>query len=242
MPGATGGASRQDNMMGPTLVRQDFDSLALGLDFYRVVRFDHGGLARELASLAPPFMADAKLPAEDIAGSKELQRLGFRKACVQPVYALDLAGRRGTAPGEPLARYEMDPGELDAHAANFPFSRFGLDPFVPEAARIEHQRRWIANSMASPDVPVFVEKGAFVSFKLREDAAVIDLISVLPSERGRGSLLLGRLAAWSAARGLARTLVTTESENVPACRFYQKNGYHLIRAFTAFHLHREAPR
>lgn len=229
-------------MMKPTLVRQDFDSLALGLDFYRVVRFDTGALARELAVLPPPFMADAKLPATDIEGAKALLRLGFRKVCVQPVYVLDLSGHRGTASGEPLARHEMPPEELSAHAANFPFSRFGLDPFVPEADRIEHQRRWIANSMASPDIFVFVEKGAFISFKLREDAAVIDLISVLPSERGRGALLLGRLSAWAAARKLRRIEVATESENVPACLFYQKNGYRLDRAFVAFHLHHGAPR
>lgn len=218
------------------LARQDFDSQAFGLDYYRVVRFEYPALARELASLRGAFMADAKLPARDIGGAKALMGLGFRKVCVQPTYALDLSGAAGVAAGEPSEQAELLPEELDAHAANFPFSRFGLDHLVADAQRIAHQRKWIGNSMSSRGVLKFLEPGAFVSFKVRDDAAVIDLISVLPSARGRGSLLLGRLRAWAASKGLARVAVTTESENVPACLFYQKNDYRLEGAAVAFHL------
>jgi len=221
------------------LVRQDFDSQAFNVDYYRAVRFEPEPLGRELAALAGPYMADAKLEAQDIEGSKTLQRLGFRKICVQPTFALDLSGARGAAVGEPQGVTELPEADLAAHAANFPYSRFGLDPWIGEDQRVRHQARWIANSLASPDILKFTEHGAFVSFKLRDHAAVIDLISVLPAARGRGSLLLGRLKAWAAARGLKRVEVTTESENIPACLFYQKNGYCLERASVALHLRRD---
>lgn len=221
------------------LVRQPFDSEAFGLDYYRATSPDYEALARDLASLGvlrAPFMADAKLPTQDIEGSKRLQRLGFRKICVQPTFVLPLAGTRGAAVGEPQAVVDMPQDELSAHAANFPYSRFGLDPDVTESERQAHQERWLGNSMTSPDVLVFREQGAFVSFKVREGAVVIDLVSALASSRGRGSLLLERLKAWAAGQEHTRIEVTTESENIPACLFYQKNGYRLDRASVAFHL------
>lgn len=225
------------------LVRQSFDSEAFGLDFYRVATPDREALARDLATLgAPgiPFMADAKLPAQDIEGSKQLQRLGFRKICVQPTFVLPLRGMRGAAVGEPQAVVDMPREELAAHAANFTYSRFGLDPDVTQSERQVHQERWLANSMASPDILVFREQGAFVSFKIREGAVVIDLVSALASSRGRGSLLLERLKTWAAGQGHSRIEVTTESENIPACLFYQKNGYRLDRACVVFHLRAQA--
>jgi len=254
------------------LVRQEFDSEAFGLDFYRVVRLDPEALKRELSFLSSPtsptsrcgpFMADAKTPVQDIEGAKSLMRLGFGKVCVQPTYVLDLSGRPratsgepvgsmrtpGAASGapsgatemplageEPVGAIEMPGAELDAHAANFPFSRFGLDPSVADFERIAHQRRWLANTMASADILKLLEPGAFVSFKLKDGAAMIDLVSVLPQARGSGSRLLGRLTAWAGSRGLDRVEVTTESENIAACLFYQKNGFRLARATAAFHL------
>ena len=220
------------------LARQDFDSGAFGLNYYRVTRFDYGTLAGEVASLQLPFMADAKLPAQDVAGSKQLQGMGFRKVCVQPTFVAELSGMSGTAAGEPRGAMEFPLAELDAHAANFPFNRFGLDPQVTDNERIEHQRRWVSNSMASAGILKFLDQGAFVSFKLKESVVVIDLVSALPSARGRGSLLLGRLKAWAAFKGFTRIEVTTESENVPACLFYEKNGFRIAGAAVAFHMRR----
>lgn len=220
------------------LARQGFDSEAFGLNYYRVVHFDYDALAREFSALTPPFMIDAKLPAQDIAGSKCLQDLGFRKVCVQPTYVLELTGTPGVAVGEPLGKVDMAQADLKAHAANFPFSRFGLDPQVTDAERIAHQRMWLVNTMASNDILKFVEQSAFVSFRTREGAVVIDLVSALASARGKGSLLLGRLKAWAAFKGYSHIEVTTECENILACLFYQKNGFRLDRAVAAFHIRR----
>lgn len=225
-------------MSGPCLVRQEFDSRVFGLEFFRLARFDPEALARELPGLPAPCMADAKLPAPDAAGAKALLRLGFAKACVQAVFAADLAGRPAGAVHEPETVTVMDPGEIGRHAANFPLSRFGLDPAVPERARQAHQRRWIENSLADPAIAVFRLDGGFASVKTKGPEASIDLISVLEGRRGAGAVLLGRLQDWAASRGLTRLRVVTEAENLPACLFYQKCGLRLAETVSVFHLHR----
>ena len=229
------------------LARQGFDSEAFGLDFHRVIRFSYPDLTREVGLLRPPFMADAKLPVRDIAGAKALQAIGFRKICVQPTFVLELGGPPSVlSEAEPIALVDLTPEDLEAHAANFIYSRFGLDPQITEAERIAHQRKWLVNTMASPDIRKILGLGsqpgvrAFVSFKVREGQAAIDLVSVLDPGRGMGSSLMARLKTWAASSGLSRIEVTTESENMPACLFYQKNGFRLARATVAFHLRREA--
>ena len=67
--------------MNHCLVRQDFDSEAFGLPFFRLARLDPdllGGEMRRIARL-PGALADARLPAAAIAGAALLQRHGFRK-------------------------------------------------------------------------------------------------------------------------------------------------------------------
>jgi len=225
------------------LARQEFDSAAFGLDFYRVTRNDFQALARQLARLrdgGKPFMADAKLPAQDVEGAKALLRLGFAKVCTQVTFSRDLSGVAAVASGEPVGPAALPDAELDAHATNFPFSRFGLDPQVSLEERVRHQRMWVVNTMRSGEVLKFMEPGGFVSFRRRGETVAIDLVSVLPQARGRGSLLLGRLTGWAAGQGVKNIEVTTEAENLTACLFYQKNGFRLAGAAIAFHMRRGA--
>jgi ribosomal protein S18 acetylase RimI-like enzyme len=55
-------------------------------------------------------------------------------------------------------------------------------------------------------------------------------IRVHPDERrsGIGSLLLGRSALWARERGCTYMRIETQNTNVPACKFYAKNGCILI--------------
>lgn len=218
------------------LARQGFDSDIFGLDYYRTVRFEYATLAREIESLTGPFMADAKLPAHDIEGAKALMRMGFLKVSVQPFFVFDLSGTPGAPSGDPEGRVDIDPVELDAHAANFPFCRFGLDPHVTEQERIAHQRAWLANTLKSEDILKFREPGAFLSFRIRGDVVAVDLLSAVGPMRGRASLILNRMKSWAAFHGYKRLELTTEDENIPACLLWQKHGFKLEKASVAFHL------
>jgi GNAT superfamily N-acetyltransferase len=61
----------------------------------------------------------------------------------------------------------------------------------------------------------------------RSDLAVLWDIRVAPEIRGRGvgGILLQAAEAWARARGCRQLKVETQNINVPACRFYARQGY-----------------
>ena len=63
----------------------------------------------------------------------------------------------------------------------------------------------------------------------RADVAALWDLRVHPEWRGRGvgCLLFARAAAWARARGCRRLSVETQDVNVPACRFYARQGCEL---------------
>jgi GNAT superfamily N-acetyltransferase len=60
----------------------------------------------------------------------------------------------------------------------------------------------------------------------RRDLAVLWDIRVSPEARGRGvgSALFRAAEAWAAARGCRQLKIETQNINVPACRFYARQG------------------
>ena len=60
----------------------------------------------------------------------------------------------------------------------------------------------------------------------RSDVAVMWDVRVAPDARGRGvgAALFGAAAAWAAARGARLLMAETQNVNVPACRFYARQG------------------
>jgi ribosomal protein S18 acetylase RimI-like enzyme len=60
----------------------------------------------------------------------------------------------------------------------------------------------------------------------RSDLAVLWDIRVLPEVRGRGigSALFRAVEVWAAARGCQQLKIETQNINVPACRFYARQG------------------
>jgi GNAT superfamily N-acetyltransferase len=65
-----------------------------------------------------------------------------------------------------------------------------------------------------------------------DDLALLVDLRVDPSmrQRGVGRALLKAVVEWSVARGARRLLVETQDLNVPACRFYARNGFVLDAA------------
>ena len=63
----------------------------------------------------------------------------------------------------------------------------------------------------------------------RRDLAVLWDIRVAPESRGRGvgSALFRAVEAWAAARGCRQLKIETQNINVPACRFYARQGCEL---------------
>ena len=63
----------------------------------------------------------------------------------------------------------------------------------------------------------------------RSDVAILWDIRVAPSARrhGVGAALVATVEAWSAAHGARWLEVETQNINVPACRFYERQGFTL---------------
>lgn len=63
----------------------------------------------------------------------------------------------------------------------------------------------------------------------QDDVALLWDIRVAPEARGRGvgRALLGEVERWSVDHGARCLEVETQNVNVPACRFYERNGFEL---------------
>lgn len=115
--------------------------------------------------------------------------------------------------------------DYDANAGERPADwprRFDVSNWGLLAARVEGRR----------------VGGAVVAFRTpgldmlegREDLAVLWDIRVAPEARGRGvgGALFRAAEAWAGARGCRQLKVETQNINVPACRFYARQGCALI--------------
>jgi GNAT superfamily N-acetyltransferase len=76
----------------------------------------------------------------------------------------------------------------------------------------------------------------------RQDLAVIWDIRVSPEARGKGvgARLFAAVESWARARGCTRLKVETQNINVPACRFYARQGC-VLGAIHRFAYHPELP-
>jgi GNAT superfamily N-acetyltransferase len=97
-------------------------------------------------------------------------------------------------------------------------SRFDVSNWGLFAARMGGRR--VGGAVVAFDTPgVDMLEG-------RRDLAVLWDIRVAPEARGRGvgSALFRAAEAWAGARGCRRLKVETQNVNLPACRFYERQG------------------
>jgi GNAT superfamily N-acetyltransferase len=107
----------------------------------------------------------------------------------------------------------IDGGNPAQWAGRFDMSNWGL--FV---ARVEG--RSVGGAVVAFDTP------GLIMLERRGDLAALWDIRVSPEHRGRGvgSALFRAAEAWARARGCKQLKVETQSINVPACKFYSRQG------------------
>jgi GNAT superfamily N-acetyltransferase len=144
----------------------------------------------------------------------------------------------------PLAfevRYVLEPVVLDGGLGGLMLSERGIDfPYAKDYDAIEGPASWPAR-FDPRSWGWFVAQsegrrvgGAVVAWDTagvemlegRRDLAVLWDIRVAPDARGRGigAALFRAAEAWAAARGCTQLKVETQNINVPACRFYARQG------------------
>jgi ribosomal protein S18 acetylase RimI-like enzyme len=175
------------------------------------------------------------------------------------MYPVDVTLTLGRAPGD---AGEADPAIVEAGPEHreetlalarsaFRYSRFHLDPLVPDSIADEIKRAWVESyfeGRRGERLLVALRDGSVAGFLAvlagREDGVetrVIDLVAVAPEARGTGvGSALSRTFA-SAARDACDALrVGTQAANVPALRLYERLGFTTVS--TAYVLHGHAGR
>ena len=204
-----------------------------------------GGQPLALLQDGSRHFAYAKLDAADITASSALTDIGFRLVDT----ALSFSGmpEGGTVSGMRFA----DPADRDAVAGitgqSFRFSRFHLDPQVPDSLANAIKAAWAANYFSGQrgDGMVIAEHegrvAGFLQLLWAGNRLVIDLIGVAPQLQGRG---LGRGMIRHAARHgtgdgriPAGMLVGTQAANTPSVRLYESLGFRLASAQHVLHHH-----
>lgn len=223
------------------LERHGLDEEAFGHPFYRIGMLDFDAIGREIAELRAsgrPFAVDARMPADDLAAHRALQAMGFRKTCVQVRLVNDLSQAMAADPEAVLAaRVSWPESVYQAHARNFTFDRFSLDPLLGRDGHDRLYAGWVRRSVTDGRCRVIHIGHDFVSF--HPDGAgccKIELISALAAGRGIGGRLLRSLVALAAEEGRGGVTTVTECENWRAFRMYARCGFRVDAFAAVFHL------
>ena len=123
------------------------------------------------------------------------------------------------------------------------YSRFGVDPRIPEDKLIDMYKRWIRNSVNRQVADaVFVARQSgkvvgMVTVGKKNERGDIGLMAVDPGVRGGnlGVALVSAAQAWARRKGFRFAQVVTQGENIAACKLYEKCGYHIDKIEIFYH-------
>lgn len=185
---------------------------------------------------AGPCMYQARIPVEQVAAVQAFTARGF--SVVDTTLTLERAPSRVEAAADVVrATPEQRDAVVEIARTSFRWSRFHLDPAVPDEVANTIKADWVGSyfdGTRGDELLVALQDGAPAGFlavlAAADGARVIDLVAVAERARGRG---LAR--ALTSASGATR--VGTQAANVAATRLYESLGFSLARAEYALHLH-----
>lgn len=189
----------------------------------------------------------AKCPAADIAAVGRLEAAGFR--VIDAALTFDAASLRADSGGKPVrfATPQDRAAISDIAGRAFRYTRFHLDPALPDALAHRIKAAWADNYFSGQrgDGMVVAEQGGqvvgFLQLLWAGDALVIDLIAVAPeaARQGLASAMIGFAAAHGTgnARRPASFKVGTQAANTASCRLYENLGFRLCASAFVLHHH-----
>ena len=236
-----------------------FDSQMLGRTVYKLQLRDEVADAAELRSLYAGEPADVLFCFSEYSprNSAALQAEGFSFISIRNTYELTLDAAQiaklanvtptdvalvTASDGVP----ELPPQDLLGLANTLgETSRYFKDARIPRENSLKVYQTWLHNSLYNGyanDVVLAMQSGELAgihTLKWKNGTGVVDLIGVQPryQQHGMGRALLQAGLRTFAQNGLTCVEVVTEGENVPASRFYQKNGFLLRSMQLVWHKH-----
>ncbi|WP_432712531.1 GNAT family N-acetyltransferase [Pedobacter sp.] len=127
------------------------------------------------------------------------------------------------------------------------FSRFNLDPNIPEADFTRLYRTWIDKSISgenATDLFIYVdqeETAGFISYQQEKGYAMATLAGVSPAQQGKkiGKALFKHLEQVVFDQGQRELRIPTQAVNQHACTFYEKLGYTILESTSIKHYYRD---
>jgi ribosomal protein S18 acetylase RimI-like enzyme len=207
----------------------------------------------EVLSLAASL--NANLVVVQLSGSQT----GLGNACCEyggkyvnskRTYKLSLVGR-------PIARDHLDYADNEIVSirqlrrlalGSSLYSRFRVDNRFPLGGWQKLYYTWLKNSIAgtiADEVIVHRINGCIAgmaSVEVSNGLGVIGLLSVDPNFKrmGVGSLLIGKAISYCSLNDCAALIVSTQAENLPACKLYEHHDFHLDAEISYYHFWLEA--
>lgn len=175
---------------------------------------------------------------------------------IRPMYPEDIEALADIRPGfetdiilkvEPLGQGLERGWRLVETKLGTPFQKGAGYDFTPE------ERQSIAARLAQTDtlMEVAIEKttGKIVGVldveeeTWRNTAWIWNImLDVEARGQGIGREMLNHIISWGRRRGLRAILLETQSNNVPACRFYMRMGFQLVGINTMFYTNQDLER
>lgn len=220
-------------------VRDEWLSRALGLPVYAVTRASAAAETDGLAWL--------RVPVDEVASVHELVEFGYRVVDTSITLARrgPIAGAHGDAATVAPATPQQHDALVEIAGSCFRYSRFHLDPLIPNDAADRVKREWVRSYVRGQRglellaASVGDEAAGFLAVLHAADGArVIDLVGVSPSHQGRG-VGAALVTAFSARHGDAQRelRVGTQAANAPSLRLYERLGFQTVAAAYVLHRH-----
>lgn len=123
------------------------------------------------------------------------------------------------------------------------YSRFNVDKNFRNKEFERLYTQWITRSVSreiADEVLIYKENesiAGLVTLKATEAIGQIGLIAVSMESRGKGIAqdLMHASHNWYSSKKLTKANVVTQGGNIPACKFYEKCGYHISEVQHVYH-------
>jgi GNAT superfamily N-acetyltransferase len=124
-------------------------------------------------------------------------------------------------------RQVLELAVLDGGLGGFVLSERGVDPpYMKDYDALEAPASWPEDGRRVGGAAIAFDSPDVHMLEGRRDLAVLWDIRVAPEARGHGvgAALFRAAEAWAAARGCRQMKIETQNVNLPACRFYARQG------------------
>lgn len=203
-----------------------FDSDIFGVDYFRVVSSDKRAIEKDLKTLQPHCIVDAKIDIDNIELDVFLQEQDFKKICTQVTLHIKNIKNIPKLDDVSIDDYlYISHKDIKQHSQNFIYNRFVLDSRLDKKLSFLVYERWITNSLQNKNIKIAHIGNDFCTFKIDANTVVLDLLSVLNKKQGIAKKLLQAVEHWSFENNINTIIVGTESENTIALGLYKKYGF-----------------